>query len=295
MPRWLERAIGRFREFAYKDVGERPRIGLALGGGFARGIAHLGVLRVLEQSSIPIDCIAGTSAGAMLGISYASGQPIEEIARQAGATRFRDFGQWKLSWMGLATNTRMDGYLRRYLGVTTFDDLKIPLAIAATDLETGEAFYFTEGPLGIALRASCAYPGMFCPVECKGRLLVDGFLAAAVPVHAARKLGADVVVGVFLQGDGGQKPTSVVDVVGRAFSILQRKADREWRKEADVIIEPKVQQFAWDDFEKTPLLVAAGEEAALAALPEIQAAIEKARNKKTALHFLPHVSHERKN
>jgi NTE family protein len=293
MPHWLERAIGRFREFAYGGAVERPKIGLALGGGFARGIAHLGVLRTLEQNNIPIDCIAGTSAGAMLGISYASGQPIEQIARRAAATRFSDFGQWKLSWMGLATNNRMDGYLRRYMGVTTFAELKIPLAIAATDLETGEAVFFREGPLGPALRASCAYPGMFCPVEFQGRLLVDGFLAAAVPVEAVREMGAEVIIAVYLQDDSDRKPTSAVDVLGRSFSILQRRADLVWRRAADVIIEPRVTEFGWDDFGKTPQLVAAGEEAARAALNEIQAAIEHARKKKRAHHF-SHFRHEQK-
>ncbi|HYB62626.1 MAG TPA: patatin-like phospholipase family protein [Methylomirabilota bacterium] len=292
MPGWLEHAVERLRGFAYGGRRVRPGIGLALGGGFARGIAHLGVLRVLEQNNISIGCIAGTSAGALIGIAYASGQPIEQIVRQAAATRFRDFGHWKLSWMGLATNYRMDGYLRRYLRVTSFADLKLPLAIAATDLDTGDAVFFREGPLGPALRASCAYPGVFCPVEYQGRLLVDGFLAAAVPVAAAREMGAEIVIAVFLQSDSVERPTGALEIVERSFSILQRYADLQWRKAADVIIEPDVRKFGWDDFEKTPQLVAAGEEAARAALPKIHAAIEAAR-KKHALH-LPDARHEHK-
>jgi NTE family protein len=168
---WLQSAVGRVREFAYADPPaqpqerqERPRIGVALGGGFARGIAHLGVLRVLEEENIPIDVVTGTSAGALVAISYASGHTIPEIERQAQATRFKDFGNWKLSWLGLATNQKLEHYPRKYLGVSTFDDLKIPLAVAATDLATGEAVYFSHGQLGPALRASCAYPGMFVPV-----------------------------------------------------------------------------------------------------------------------------------
>jgi NTE family protein len=293
MPGWLERAVERLREFAHGGTRVRPGIGLALGGGFARGIAHLGVLRVLEQNSIPIDCIAGTSAGAIIGISYASGQPIEQIVRRAAVTRFRDFGHWKLSWMGLATNYRMDSYLRRYLGVTTFADLKLPLTIAATDLDTGDAVYFREGPLGPALRASCAYPGVFCPVEYQGRLLVDGYLAAGVPVAAVREMGAEIVIAVFLQSDSVERPAGALEIVERSFSILQRYADLQWRKAADVIIEPDVRKFGWDDFEKTPQLVAAGEEAARAALPKIQAAIEAARKKRHAMR-LPHARHEHK-
>src|SRR6202140_557611 len=200
---WLQNAVERVREFAYTEPpaaepsSRRPRVGVALGGGFARGIAHLGVLSVLEKEHIPVDFLAGTSAGAMLAIAYASGHPIHEIVTQARATRFKDFGNWKLSWMGLASNQRLEHYPRSYLGVSTFEELKIPLAIAATDLGKGEPVYFTSGPLGPALRASCAYPGMFVPVELVGRTLVDGFLAAPVPVDAVRRVGRDIVIAWF--------------------------------------------------------------------------------------------------
>jgi NTE family protein len=275
---WLQNAIGRVREFAYTqppaaEPQGRPRIGVALGGGFARGIAHLGVLRVLEKELIPVDYLAGTSAGGMLAIAYASGHPIHEIVAQARATRFKDFGNWKLSWMGLASNQKLEHYPRKYLGVSTFEELRTPLAIAATDLGTGEPVYFTRGPLGPALRASCAYPGMFVPVELEGRTLVDGFLAAPVPVEALRTMGADVVIAVFLEAANNRKPESIVDVIGLSFAILQRHADLEWRRTADIIIEPNVKNFLWDDFEKTSELIAAGEAAARAALPKIRAAL----------------------
>jgi NTE family protein len=283
---WLQNAVGRVREFAYAEPPasprQRPRIGVALGGGFARGIAHLGVLRVLQQEHISVDCVAGTSAGAMLAIAYASGHSIEEIERQARATRFKDFGNWKLSWLGLASNQKLEHYPRRFLGVSTFEDLKIPLAIAATDLATGKAVYFSHGQLGPALRASCAYPGMFVPVEIDGRILVDGFLAAPVPVEAARSLGADLVIAIFLEGANSRKPSSIVDVIGLSFAILQRYADLEWRRAADVIIEPMVKDFLWDDFERTAELMAAGETAARAALPKIRAAIAAKSGRETS-------------
>jgi NTE family protein len=288
---WLQNAVERVREFAYAEppsqqplspTAERPRIGVALGGGFARGIAHLGVLRVLQQENIPVDVLTGTSSGALLAISYASGHTIPEIVRQARATRFKDFGNWKLSWLGLASNQKLEHYPRKFLGVTTFEDLKIPLAIAATDLASGEAVYFSHGQLGPALRASCAYPGMFVPVEIRGRMLVDGFLAAPVPVDAARGIGADVVIAVFLESANNRTPTSIVDVIGLSFSILQRHADLEWRAQADVIIEPVVKDFLWDDFEKTSELIAAGETAARAALPKIRAVIAAKSGKETS-------------
>src|SRR6266849_4148183 len=274
---WMRGAVERVRDFAYAEPPAapepRPRVGVALGGGFARGIAHLGVLRVLDEEKIPIDYLAGTSAGAMLAASFATGHPIPEIVAQAKATRFRDFGQWKLSWMGLASNQKLEHYPRKYLGVTTFEQLRIPLAIAATDLATGEPVYFTQGPLGPALRASCAYPGMFVPVEVDGRVLVDGFLAAPVPVDALRKMGADVVIAIFLEAANNRRPTSIVDVIGLSFAILQRHADLEWRRTADVVVEPIVKDFLWDDFEKTSELIAAGEIAGRAALPKIRAAV----------------------
>ena len=276
---WLKSAVERVREFAYTEPasGEPPpkrRVGVALGGGFARGIAHLGVLSVLEKEKISVDFMAGTSAGAMLGLAYASGHPIHEIVAQARATRFKDFGNWKLSWMGLASNQKLEHYPRKYLGVSTFEELRIPLAIAATDLGKGEPVYFTSGPLGPALRASCAYPGMFVPVEVEGRMLVDGFLAAPVPVDAVRSMGADVVIAIFLEAANNRKPSSIVDVIGLSFAILQRHADLEWRRAADIIIEPRVKDFLWDDFEKTSELIEAGEVAARAALPKIRAALE---------------------
>ncbi len=210
----------------------------------------------------------------MLAIAYASGHPIHEIVEQARATRFKDFGNWKLSWLGLASNQKLAHYPRKFLGVSTFEELRIPLAIAATDLSTGEPIYFTSGPLGPALRASCAYPGMFVPVEFEGRTLVDGFLAAPVPVDALRNMGADVVIAVFLEAANNRKPASIVDVIGLSFAILQRHADLEWRRTADIIVEPVVKDFLWDDFEKTSELIAAGEIAARAALPKIRAALE---------------------
>ncbi len=275
---WLRNAAERVREFAYaptpvSELPKRPRVGVALGGGFARGIAHLGVLRVLEQEQIPIDYLAGTSAGALLAVSYASGHTVDEIEAQSRASRFKDFGQWKLSWMGLASNQKLERYPRQYLGVSTFEELRIPLSIAATDLATGEAVYFSHGRLGPALRASCAYPGMFVPVEINGRMLVDGFLAAPVPVDAVREMGSDLVIAVFLEAASDRKPSSIVDVIGLSFAILQRHADMEWRRTADIIIEPDVTDFLWDDFDKTPELIAAGEAAARAALPKIRAAL----------------------
>ncbi len=275
---WLRSLVEGLRGFSHggkrADTNRRPRIGLALGGGFARGIAHIGVLKALSEAKIPIDCIAGTSVGALIAAAYATEVPLEKMQRRAAATRFADFGKWRLSRMGFASNERLERYLYQISLFTRFEQTKIPLAIAATDLGSGEAVYFTEGEIGPALRASCAYPGLFLPIEHQGRILVDGFLAAAVPVDALKRLGADFVIAVWLESaPKGMQPDNVVEVISRSFAIMQRNADESWRRKADVVIEPDVIHFAWDDFQQTPQLIAAGEAATRAAVPQIRAAL----------------------
>ncbi len=273
---WLRSAKDKFREFAYGDRPEQPerlRVGLALAGGFARGIAHIGVLRVLREAGIPIDVISGTSVGALIGAAYCAGSSLEEMQRIGAATSFADFGRWTPSWLGLATNQRMEKYLARFTPLKTFEELAIPLAIAATDINAGVSVYYTRGPIGPPLRASCAYPGLFMPIQFEGRTLVDGFLTAPVPVEGALLLGADIVIAVYLEAGNIEEPRTFTDILSRSFNIIQRHADLAWRQQTDVIIEPDVKPFVWDDFTRTPEMVAAGEAAALAALPEIRAAI----------------------
>src|SRR5689334_22244404 len=161
---WLRSAKDKFRSFATgeeRPATERPRVGLALAGGFARGIAHVGVIRALVNAEIPIDCVAGTSVGALIGACYCAGVPLDEMQRIASSTSFADFGRWTPSWLGLATNQRMENYFARFTRLKTFEELKTPLAIAATDINAGVSVYYTRGPLAPPLRGSCAYPGLF--------------------------------------------------------------------------------------------------------------------------------------
>jgi NTE family protein len=274
--RWIGSAVKGIRSFAYREPAGRPTVGVALGGGFARGIAHIGVLRVLEENEIPIDLLAGTSVGALVGAAYASGTTLDELERQGIVTRFRDFGRWTISRMGMATNERLEVFLRRFTQVSTFEEMKIPFGIVATDLVTGETVCFTKGAVGPALRASCAFPGLFIPVEHDGRMLVDGFLTEQVPTESLRHMGADVIIAVHLDpGQPDQKPKNTIEVIGRAFSIIQEQTPPRWLRFADVILEPVVKNIHWDDFQKTPELVAAGVAAAKAALPEIKEALKK--------------------
>src|SRR5579863_5628768 len=273
---WLRTAKEKFREFA-TGKGEtrspRPKVGLALAGGFARGIAHIGVLRAFRDAGVPIDCVAGTSVGALIGAGFCAGVPLEKMEEIGAATNFADFGRWTPSWLGLATNQRMEKYLARMTDATTFEELKIPLTISATDINAGVTIYYSSGKIAPPLRASCAYPGLFVPIQHDGRTLVDGFLTAPVPVEGALLLGADVVIAVYLEAGNIGQPRTFTDVLSRSFNIIQRHADIAWRAQADVIIEPDVTPFVWDDFTKTPEMVAAGAAAATAALPQIRAAI----------------------
>ncbi len=273
---WLRTAKDKLHSFAFgeqSEPAERPRVGLALAGGFARGIAHIGVLRVLREAGIPIDCVAGTSVGALIGAGYCAGASLEEMQNIGSATSFADFGRWTPSWLGLATNQRMEKYLARFALVKTFEELQTPLAVATTDINAGVSVYYSHGPLAPVIRASCAYPGLFVPIQYDGRTLVDGFLTAPVPMEGTLLLGADIIIAVYLEAGNVEQPRTFTDVLSRAFNILQRHSDLAWRTQADIIIEPDVKPFVWDDFTKTPEMVAAGEAAALAALPEIRAAL----------------------
>src|SRR5947209_2102926 len=211
---WLRSARDKVRTYASgteQPPTERPRVGLALAGGFARGIAHVGVLRALVNAGIPIDYVAGTSVGALIGACYCAGVPLEEMQRIAASTTFADFGRWTPSWLGLATNQRMEAYLARFTTVKKFEELKTPLAIAATDINAGISVYYTQGSIAPVLRGSCAYPGLFVPIQFEGRTLVDGFLTAPVPVEGALLLGADIVIAVYLEALNTENPRAVAD------------------------------------------------------------------------------------
>jgi NTE family protein len=251
-------------------------IGLALGGGFARGIAHVGVLKVLEEEGIPIRYIAGTSVGALIGAAYCSGVTAAELEEVAARVRFKHIARWTLSRYGFASNQRMIGFLNQLLKVKTFEELHIPLAVTATDFSTGEGVVFHSGPLIDPVRASCAYPGMFLPVKIRGRHLIDGMLSYTVPTKPVRQMGAERVLAVHLKGKwtNSEGPRHLFDVIGQCFAIAQEMNSSQWKAAADLIIEPDVNGYKYDAFEDSPALVRAGEIATRAALPEIRKWLE---------------------
>lgn len=258
----------------------RTGLGLALGGGFSRGFAHLGVLKVLEENNIPISCIAGTSVGSILGAAYASGARLEHIIATCRKIRFRDIARWRVSRLGIASNHRLGRLIEDVFDSRTFEDLKIPMAILATDLGNGEAVVFTQGNLAEAIRASCAFPGLFEPVEIGTRCLADGGLVAQVPTRATRQLGAAHVLGVSVGVEDGQRgaPTNIFQVVSRAVSAAQKHQLEVWERHADLVLRPDVQHLAWDDFARADEAIEAGAAAALRALPRIQKLLTSPEN-----------------
>ena len=249
-----------------------PKIGLALGGGFARGIAHAGVLEVLERYRIPIHCITGVSAGSIAAAAYASGATPAEIAGAGCAMRFGDVARWSLCRMGFVVSERMKRFLERLLKRYRFEEMPIPLGVLATDLCTGEPVTFRDsGDVFLPIRASCSYPGLFQPLRYNGRLLVDGAMSMEIPALLARQMGATHVISVHLPvAPGDRPPGNVFQVVNRCFQIMQSRNEHAWRNDSDLVIAPDVCGIDWDGFLHGPALLKAGEAAALAAIPKIQ-------------------------
>jgi NTE family protein len=253
-----------------------PVIGLALGGGFARGMAHIGVLKVLEEEGIPIRLLAGTSVGALIGASYCSGVSVQELEQLARSVRFTTFARWTVSRYGFASNDRMVAFLARTLKVKTFEELLIPLGVTATDFNTGEAVVFHSGSIIDPVRASCAYPGMFLPVNIRGHWLVDGMLSHPVPSRPLRDMGAERVLAVHLKGQWSKDgaPRHLFDVIGQSFAIAQDQMSHLWRGAADVVVEPEVAGFAYDDFKRAGELIRSGEVAMRKVLPQVRQWLE---------------------
>jgi NTE family protein len=254
------------------NVSQDVAIGVALGGGFARGIAHIGVLKVLEEENIPVRVICGTSVGALIGACYCSGLSATEMEEVARKTRFTSFARWTLSRCGFASNDRMIDFLSRTLKCQTFEELRVPLGVTATDFNTGEAVVFHAGSIVNPVRASCAYPGMFLPVEIGGRYLVDGMLSHPVPTRPVREMGATRVIAVHLKGtwSNGGPPRHLFDVIGQSFAIAQDAMAPAWRGAADLVVEPEVAGFAYDDFKRAADLIHAGETAMRKSLSEVR-------------------------
>ena len=256
----------------------RPRVGLALSGGVARGFAHIGVLRVLEEHHIPVDYIAGTSAGSLVAAAYAAGMTIDEVERVSRSMRWKDVGRVTLSRLGVQSNLRLEEFVRARLPVNRFEELRIPLAVVATDLKTGSAVILTEGDVAFAVRASCALPGWYVPVtDDHGRQLVDGGLVANIPTAAVRALGADLVIAVDVNSEGAKfigPPQSVIGVILQSIMVVQRTAAIHQLHDADVVVRPKTGHIRWDEMQRADDLIGLGEQAARPTIERIKRLLE---------------------
>lgn len=257
----------------------QPTIGLALSGGAARGMAHVGVLRALTENNIRVDCVAGTSAGSIVGGAFAAGMPVQEIEELGRNMRWRDIGRVTMSRLGVQSNERLEQYLRAHLPISRFEELPIPFAAVATDLKTGTAVILREGDLPFAIRASCAIPGWYVPVpDSQGRQLVDGGLVAVIPATVTRSLGADIVIAVDVNAAGATfigPSSSVVGVLLQSMLVVQKTASHYQRELSDFVIQPKVGHIRWDEMGRAGELIAAGYEAGLESVPRISALIDE--------------------
>lgn len=271
MDGWLEATARWFRSGLAKKAGG-PRIGLALGGGFARGIAHIGVLRALEKNNIPIYAVAGVSSGAMVAAAMASGSCADEIQQVALSMKFRDVARWTVNLLGLAGNDRMITFLGRLLKTNRFEEMRIPLAVIATDLVRGTPVTFHgKGDVVAPIRASCAYPGLFLPLRYQGRVLVDGFVSMEVPAAPLLQLGADRVISVVIPNqEGTEDYGNMLSVVSRCFQLMSARTEHSWRRYSNVVISPPVAHMSWDSFRSASRLIELGEQSAMAAMPAIK-------------------------
>ncbi len=254
----------------------KPRVGIALGSGAARGWAHIGVLRALDRAGIQIDVVSGCSAGAVIGAFYAAGalDVIEKFADNykglRDTFRYMDFSPRS---GGLLAGRKFLEFLKDNLPVHTFHELKKPLAVVATDLVHMEEVQILEGPLLPAIRASVSVPGFLTPLESGGRQLVDGGLLNPVPVNLARRLGADIVIASDLDGHTEKRTVgSMGEIMGRSIDTMRHvhKVTQFRRFEPDILIQPAVTGVGFMDYHKTADAIAAGESAALAVIQRIQ-------------------------
>jgi NTE family protein len=251
-----------------------PRVALALGGGAARGFAHIGVIEVLEENGIHPDIVTGTSAGSLVAAMYAAGRTgkeLESIAINMDESRLTD---WAFPGRGLIRGNALADYVREEVGNRPFDKLRIPLGIVATDLDSGKPILFRRGDVGTAVRASSAVPAVFEPVRIGTHEYVDGGLTSPVPVRAARDMGADVIIAVDIsQPPDGGDTSNALHMLLQTFSIMSRSINELELKEAEIALHPRLVGVAGTDFTVRKKNIEAGREAALAMLPQIKAKV----------------------
>ena len=251
-----------------------PRIGLALGGGAARGFAHIGVIQVLEESGIKPQLVVGTSAGSLVAALYATGMSGAELGMLAVGMDESALTDWSFPGRGVIRGEALARYVREQTGGRSIEQMKLPLGIVATDLDSGQAILFQRGDPGVAVRASSAVPAVFQPVKIGDREYVDGGLVSPVPVRFARQMGAELVLAVDISSPPeGQATGDAMRMLLQTFAIMGKSINAFELRDADVVLRPRLNGVGSADFGSRQRAILAGREAALAGLPELRARI----------------------
>jgi len=256
-------------------VKPKVKVGLALGGGFARGIAHIGVLQALLSNQIPIDLIAGTSAGSLVGAMYCAGLDPWLMERVVEQMNWRALVKLRLRRDGLLDAEGLERFIIGQVGDLDFRDLKVPFTAVATDLLTGQAVLLDSGRVSVAVRASCAFPGIFLPVRVGQHTLVDGGLTNPVPSTVVRGMGADLIIGVELNRPRNQSrpPRNLLHIMLYSLALVQRPHIEKALHDADVIVRPDLNDFSVMELERANDMVRTGREATEAVIPAIREAL----------------------
>ena len=251
-----------------------PRIGLALGGGAARGFAHIGVIQVLEEAGIRPDLVVGTSAGSLVAAMYASGKSGVEMAALAQSMDEGSITDWSFPARGFIRGEALARYVREQTGGRTIEQMRLPLGIVATDLDSGSGILFQRGDTGAAVRASSAVPAVFQPVRIGNREYVDGGLVSPVPVRYARQMGAEMVIAIDISAaPDGNATGDVMKMLLQTFAIMGRSINQFELREADVVLRPLLVGVSSADFAARSKAIQAGREVATRLLPELKAKI----------------------
>jgi NTE family protein len=253
-----------------------PKIGLALGGGAARGFAHVGVIQVLEEAGINPALVTGTSAGSLVAALYASGKNGAQLQKVAETMEESTIADWTLPFFGrgVLRGEALAKYVNAQVGQKPIESMPLPLGIVATDLNSGNDMLFQRGDTGTAVRASSAVPAVFTPVKINGHEYVDGGLSSPVPVRAARKMGAELVIAVDISSPPeGSSASGTIEVLLQTFSIMGKSINGFELKDADMVVRPVLTGVSSSDFSSRKRSIEAGRQAMLQALPQLRLAI----------------------
>ncbi|MEI8354617.1 MAG: patatin-like phospholipase family protein [Deltaproteobacteria bacterium] len=255
------------------------KVAVVLGGGAAKGFAHIGVLKVLEANNIPMHMVVGTSAGSFVGSLYAYGFNAYQLQKISLELEKSDLADLTFPDNGFIKGDKLEAYINRMLRNTTMEKLRIPFYAIATDIQNGAEMDFGSGNTGRAVRASCSIPGVFSPVIISGRMYVDGGLVSPTAVDAARKHGADIVIAVDITGEGeAPRPKGTLETIMQSINVMYERIGAQQLPHADVIIRPKVGHIGAADFSKKNEAILEGEKAAIAALPAINSLLARLRS-----------------